>query len=198
MTPLDTAAEQERLDAALASYGETAAPFDAAMRGYMMRTFEPFWREGACLQVGCAHGDQTSLLPDNRFLFGGRGGLSASPAAADAFRARLTADFRRRFPAWRDVAITHFWSGLVDLASDLVPHCAALDATTFHACAYHGNGVALGTEMGAQLALLATAGTAPALPGFMRQPPPPFVLPSLRKAYLAAALSFYALKDAVS
>ena len=62
MTPLDTAAEQERLDAALASYGETAAPFDAAMRGYMMRTFEPFWREGACLQVGCAHGDQTSLL----------------------------------------------------------------------------------------------------------------------------------------
>ena len=32
MTPLDTAAEQERLDAALASYGETAAPFDAAMR----------------------------------------------------------------------------------------------------------------------------------------------------------------------
>jgi glycine/D-amino acid oxidase-like deaminating enzyme len=138
------------------------------------------------------------LLPDNRFLFGGRGGLSASPASAAAFRARLTRDLHRRFPAWRDVAITHFWSGLVDLAADLLPHCAALDETTFHACAYHGNGVALGTEMGAQLALLVTEGRAPALPGFMRQPPPRFVLPALRKAYLAGALSFYALKDAVS
>jgi glycine/D-amino acid oxidase-like deaminating enzyme len=138
------------------------------------------------------------LLPGNRFLFGGRGGLSASPGAAAAFRARLTRDFHRRFPAWRDVAISHFWSGLVDLSADLLPHCAALDETTFHACAYHGNGVALGTEMGAQLALLATAGSAPALPGFMRRPPPRFVLPSLRKAYLAGALSFYALKDAVS
>lgn len=138
------------------------------------------------------------LLPDGRFLFGGRGGLSASPASADRFRARLTRDFRRHFPAWRDVAITHFWSGLVDLAADLVPHCAALDETTFHACAYHGSGVAMGTELGAQLARLAAGEPAPDLPGFMRRPPPRFPLPVLRKAYLAAALSFYALSDAVS
>jgi 2-polyprenyl-3-methyl-5-hydroxy-6-metoxy-1,4-benzoquinol methylase len=32
------------------------------MRVYMMRTFEPFFGDGPCLQVGCAHGDQTSLL----------------------------------------------------------------------------------------------------------------------------------------
>jgi len=59
---LDTAAEYARLNSVTGSYGEGAAPFDAAMRGYMMRTFAPFFRDGPCLQVGCAHGDQTSLL----------------------------------------------------------------------------------------------------------------------------------------
>jgi 2-polyprenyl-3-methyl-5-hydroxy-6-metoxy-1,4-benzoquinol methylase len=59
---LDTVAERARLEAVTGSYGEGAAPFDAAMRKFMMRTFEPFFRDGSCLQVGCAHGDQTSLL----------------------------------------------------------------------------------------------------------------------------------------
>lgn len=54
--------EQERLSAVVASYGEAYSPFDAQMRHYMMRAFEPFFRDGPCLQVGCAHGDQTSLL----------------------------------------------------------------------------------------------------------------------------------------
>lgn len=55
-------AERERLAAAVASYGAGAAPFDALMRTYMMRAFSPWFVDGACLQVGCAHGDQTSLL----------------------------------------------------------------------------------------------------------------------------------------
>ena len=54
--------EQQRLSAVVASYGEAYSPFDAQMRHYMMRAFEPFFRDGPCLQVGCAHGDQTSLL----------------------------------------------------------------------------------------------------------------------------------------
>jgi 2-polyprenyl-3-methyl-5-hydroxy-6-metoxy-1,4-benzoquinol methylase len=58
----DAEAEQARLSAVIASYGEAYSPFDAQMRHYMMRAFEPFFRDGACLQVGCAHGDQTSLL----------------------------------------------------------------------------------------------------------------------------------------
>ena len=59
---MDGGAELARLSAVTASYGGGAGPFDAAMRGYMMRSFEPFFRDGPCLQVGCAHGDQTSLL----------------------------------------------------------------------------------------------------------------------------------------
>jgi len=54
--------ERDRLRSAVASYGEAMAPFDAKMRDYMMRTFSPYFRSGKCLQVGCAHGDQTSLL----------------------------------------------------------------------------------------------------------------------------------------
>jgi 2-polyprenyl-3-methyl-5-hydroxy-6-metoxy-1,4-benzoquinol methylase len=57
-------AERQRLEAVVASYGDAYAPFDAAMRGYMMRTLGPFFREGPCLQVGCAHGEQTALLED--------------------------------------------------------------------------------------------------------------------------------------
>lgn len=56
--------EQSRLEAVVASYGQGASPFDAAMRSFMMREFEPFFGPGRCLQVGCAHGDQTSLLVD--------------------------------------------------------------------------------------------------------------------------------------
>jgi 2-polyprenyl-3-methyl-5-hydroxy-6-metoxy-1,4-benzoquinol methylase len=59
---MSAAAERRRLDQAVESYGEAYAPFDAAMRGYMMRSLEPHFRDGPCLQVGCAHGDQTSLL----------------------------------------------------------------------------------------------------------------------------------------
>jgi 2-polyprenyl-3-methyl-5-hydroxy-6-metoxy-1,4-benzoquinol methylase len=56
--------ERQRLDEVVASYGEAYAPFDTAMRGYMMRALAPHFRDGACLQVGCAHGDQTSLLAE--------------------------------------------------------------------------------------------------------------------------------------
>ena len=59
----ELAAEYDRLKETDAAYeGEKEAVFDVAMRTFMMRTFEPFWRPGSCLQVGCSHGDQTSLL----------------------------------------------------------------------------------------------------------------------------------------
>ncbi len=61
-TTVPDAAERERLAGAVASYGGGVAPFDAKMRDYMMRTFDPWFEDGKCLQVGCAHGDQTSLL----------------------------------------------------------------------------------------------------------------------------------------
>jgi 2-polyprenyl-3-methyl-5-hydroxy-6-metoxy-1,4-benzoquinol methylase len=61
---MSAAAERERLDQVVASYGEAYAPFDAAMRAYMMRTLAPHLRDGPCLQVGCAHGDETGHLAE--------------------------------------------------------------------------------------------------------------------------------------
>lgn len=78
--------EQARLSAAIASYGEAYAPFDAKMRDYMMRAFEPFFREGACLQVGCAHGDQTSLLIER---FGAVTVVEGAPEFVEVARARV-------------------------------------------------------------------------------------------------------------
>jgi glycine/D-amino acid oxidase-like deaminating enzyme len=137
------------------------------------------------------------LLPDGRFLFGGRGGLGGGSAAATAFRARLTAEFHAMFPAWRHAEITHFWRGLVDLSADLTPHCGPLaeDPSILMGCAYHGSGVSMGSETGAQLARLAAGLDTPALPRFMRAPPPRFPLPGLRKLYLASALAGFELKD---
>ena len=61
---MNAAAERQRLEDVVASYGDAYAPFDAAMRGYMMSTLAPHFRDGPCLQVGCAHGDETSHLAE--------------------------------------------------------------------------------------------------------------------------------------
>ena len=42
----------------------------------------------------------TFLMPDNRFLFGTRGGLLSSPRAEAAALARARRDFEAMFPAW--------------------------------------------------------------------------------------------------
>src|SRR3546814_3862269 len=55
------------------------------------------------------------LLPDGRFLWGGRGGISGSPAAARRAQRHLRRSFERHFPAWRHVETEYFWRGLVCL-----------------------------------------------------------------------------------
>lgn len=137
-------------------------------------------------------------LPDGRFLFGGRGGLSASPAAARALQARLTHTFRQLFPAWRAVEITHFWRGLVCLAADRLPHIGPLpaDPTVLVGMAYHGSGVAMATWAGQALARLCQGETdTQVLPIILRQPLPHFPLPVLRLFYLRAAYAGYHVQD---
>jgi len=79
-----------------------------------------------------------------------------------------------------------------------VRQVVAEDPSVLMGCAYHGCGVSIGAETGAQLARLAAGLDTPALPGFMRRPPPRFPLPGLRPLYLAGALTAYALKDRLS
>lgn len=136
------------------------------------------------------------LLPNGRFLFGGRGGVSGTAADVARQRAWMERCFRSFFPAWGEVGFTHFWNGLACLAADRLPHVAELPDTpgAFTAFAYHGNGVALATWAGRAVAALA-AGKDPQLPAPLRQVPPRFFLPALRLHYLRAAYLGYRLRD---
>jgi glycine/D-amino acid oxidase-like deaminating enzyme len=136
------------------------------------------------------------LLPDGRFLFGSRGGLSAEPGALERQSAAIQADFRRYYPAWREVEITHRWSGLVCLSADLLPHIGAWaeEPGIYFSVAYHGNGVALASWSGRNAARLIATGEN-AAPAMLQKAPPRFPLAFLRPLYLRAAYLKFGLDD---
>ena len=135
------------------------------------------------------------LMPNRRFLFGGRGGVSSSAEALAERRRILRADFERMFPAWARVETPHFWSGFVCLTRDLTPFAGPIGDwdNAWAGFAWHGNGVALGTWSGKLLAGLATGRrTAPAL-----MAPEPRRLPfgAARRHLLRPAYAWYGWKD---
>lgn len=135
------------------------------------------------------------LMPNRRFLFGLRGGTSATAAAQEAMRARARADFEAMFPAWAKVETPHFWSGFVCLTRPLTPYVGPIGDwdNAWAGFAWHGNGVALGTWSGRLLAGLATGkGRVPAL---MARPPARFPFGSLRRLLLPAAYAWYGVRD---
>ncbi|MFP7672034.1 NAD(P)/FAD-dependent oxidoreductase [Marivita sp. S0852] len=138
------------------------------------------------------------LMPDGRFLFGMRGGLRATPRSETALASKIRAHFHHMFPAWRDVKITHHWSGLLCLMRSLTPFCGAVPdhPGLYAAMGYHGNGVAMGSYLGACVAdhVLGRVPQGP-FPAFLRQPPKRFPLGSLRRALLAPAYAAAAVKD---
>lgn len=137
------------------------------------------------------------LLPNNRFLFGGRGGTDSS-AAADGYRALLTATFHRLFPAWSGVEISHFWRGFVCLSYDLVPYVGALDErkTVWTALAYHGNGVAMASWCGRAVArMMLDESARQGVPAVITRRLARFPLPAFRPLYLRGAYLWYGWKD---
>ncbi|WP_374373909.1 NAD(P)/FAD-dependent oxidoreductase [Dongia sp.] len=140
------------------------------------------------------------LLPDGRMMFGGRGGLSAEPGKLRAQQDNIEAAFRAYYPAWRQVEITHRWSGLLCLAQDLVPHVGAWDdhPGIYFAMCYHGNGVAMGTWSGRAAARVMMGSQDDQRPNFIRRVPPKFPLPFLRPLYLRGAYIGYGIKDGLN
>ena len=138
------------------------------------------------------------LMPDGRFLFGMRGGLRATPNAEAALSRKIRADFQTLFPKWRDIDISHEWSGLLCLMRRLTPFAGAVPdhPGLFAAMGYHGNGVAMGSYLGARLAET-VVGQQPSgpLPAFLSAPPARFPLGTLRRLLLAPAYSAATLFD---
>lgn len=138
------------------------------------------------------------LLPNGRFLFGGRGGTDASDQGALDYRPVLEGAFRMLFPAWAKVEITHYWRGFVCLAHDLVPYAGPLDEkqSVWTAIAYHGNGVAMGSWSGRAVARLAIGKAARGeLPPVLTRRLARFPLPAFRPLYLKGAYVWYGWQD---
>ena len=136
------------------------------------------------------------LMPDGRFLFGMRGGLRSSKASEKAIRDLVQRDFRRMFPAWSEVEITHIWSGMVCLSRSLLPYTGTIPGYPgmFAGFAFHGNGVAMGSYCGRALARLAL-GQATGLPQPITHTPARFPLGRMRRALLPPAYAAMAVAD---
>lgn len=136
------------------------------------------------------------LMPDRRFLFGMRGGLRSSPKAEAAIRRTAQQDFRRMFPEWADVEVSHMWSGMVCLSRNLTPYAGPVpnQSGIFAAFAYHGNGVAMGTYCGRALARM-VLNQPDELPEPITQPPARFPLGAWRRALMPPAYAAMAIAD---
>jgi glycine/D-amino acid oxidase-like deaminating enzyme len=112
------------------------------------------------------------LLPDNRMMFGMRGGISATPAMDQKMHRMIRQDFEAMFPAWRHVETPWFWTGLVCLTGKRVPYVGVVPDMpgAFAGFGWHGNGIAMGTYAGRMLADLAR-GQDIQIPNVMRGAP---------------------------
>ncbi|MBC7181863.1 MAG: FAD-dependent oxidoreductase, partial [Roseovarius sp.] len=127
------------------------------------------------------------LMPNNRMLFGMRGGLFSSPGFDARMHRTIRRHFEAMFPAWRHVETPHSWNGLLSLAPDLTPYAGPIPDMpgAFTGLSYHGNGVAMASYAGAILADLALDRTPRTLyPEIMRKPPRKWPLGRFRRAML--------------
>jgi glycine/D-amino acid oxidase-like deaminating enzyme len=127
------------------------------------------------------------LMPDNRMLFGMRGGLFSSARFDARMHRTIRRHFETMFPAWAHVETPHSWNGLLSLAPDLTPYAGPIPGMdgAFTGLSYHGNGVAMASHAGAILADLAI-GRAPRhrYPEILRKPPGRWPLGRLRRAMM--------------
>lgn len=138
------------------------------------------------------------LMPDNRMLFGVRGGLMATAGSEARAMKRARADFDRMFPAWRHVETPHAWSGMVCIARKMMPFIGEVpgEPGMFASLCYHGNGVAMASYSGALLADL-VQGKPPhhIYPEAMQRPLAKFELGRYRRAVMPFAYAGFALTD---
>ncbi len=138
------------------------------------------------------------LMPDNRMLFGVRGGLMASPRSEARAMARARRDFETMFPAWKNVETAHGWSGMVCIARRRMPFVGPVPEQDgmFASLCYHGNGVAMASYSGALLADVVQGKTPTHVyPKVVQRPLRKFELGRFRRAVMPLAYAGFALAD---
>jgi glycine/D-amino acid oxidase-like deaminating enzyme len=132
------------------------------------------------------------LLPDNRFLFGGRGHTRGTVDGERATYGKIIRAFRRIWPGWSDIEIDYRWHGLICMTGSMRPAVGRLegDSGVYYGFGYHGNGVNTATWAGKQLADWIGSGAEPkGLPAIVKGLPRRYPLPALRPAYLRTGLA---------
>lgn len=132
------------------------------------------------------------LLPDGRFMFGGRGSANGNDESTARNYLSLISRLYELFPEWHDVDIDYRWHGLVCMTRRATPAIGrfADDRSVFFAFGYHGNGVNTATWSGKQVAKwlgsskLVDERVPKWLPVMVQDMPGRFPLASLRLAYL--------------
>ena len=142
------------------------------------------------------------MLPDNRFLFGGRGSSSGNEQGALKNYRYLESVMKKIWPNWCNVDVEYKWHGFVCFTKRLTPSIGRLDddPSVFFGFGYHGNGVNTSTWTGYQLAnwvgkIDVRSEYPEQLPNLVRGMSPKFPLSSFRRYYLQAMINFYRFKD---
>ena len=132
------------------------------------------------------------VLPDNRFLLGGRGDISGSVEGERKIYEGLARLLGRVWPAWSHVEIDYRWHGLVSTTASLCPSIGRLedDDSVYFGFGYHGDGVNNAPWTGKQIADWIGKGREPdTLPDIVRGLCKKYPLPGLRRPYLKFALA---------
>ncbi len=136
------------------------------------------------------------LLPDNRILFGARGGIEDTPAAHGHRRAWMERRLGEMFPPLAGIGSEFFWHGWVCVSYDKNPHAGTTgDPSVHYALAYMGRGVALATHCGKLLARRLSGDGGATFGVLMETPLPRFPLPALRRVYQRLAYAAFAVQD---
>ncbi len=92
--------------------------------------------------------------PDDRILIGGRRNLRTDLDPSDSAR-ELRSRLLEFFPQLAPFEISHVWGGKLGVTFDLLPHIGR-HHDVWYALGYGGHGVALGTYLGTDVAMLMT------------------------------------------
>ena len=136
------------------------------------------------------------LLPDQRILFGARGGIEDTPGSRTEHKAWLQRRFADMFPSLAGIEVTHFWNGWVCVPFDKSPHVGSVEDNTVHyALGYVGTGVALATYCGKLLAHRLAGDDSLRPSPLLAKPLPKFPFPALRRVYQRAMYALFELQD---
>lgn len=137
------------------------------------------------------------ILPDNRFLFGGRGHTKGHASGEQQTYDEIAGTMHRMLPAWANVEIEYRWHGLICYTRRLSPCIGRLDEdpSVYFGFGYHGNGVNTATWAGKQLADWIGNGRAPKLPAIVSGLGGKFRPASLRLKYLQLGIRLSTLLD---